>query len=191
VTNAQVEVSVNSFEKDFFVDVKAGQSTITCISIKIEKNTEGSEGVVSVLDQQMFFDDALYFSFTGQKNSEVLIIDGENAVNNVQRVFQQDSFYRVQSTTIDQVRSDALKQANLIVLNGVNKVSNGLADDLVDFKASLGNIFVFPGIEIDESSFNLLLTRLGLPTINGTTTEGNSLRALTYQDPFFDPVFEK
>lgn len=191
VTNAQVEVSVNSFEKDFFVDVKAGQSTITSISIKIEKNTEGSEGVVSVLDQQMFFDDALYFSFTGQKNSEVLIIDGENAVNNVQRVFQQDSFYRVQSTTIDQVRSDALKQANMIVLNGVNKVSNGLADDLVDFKASLGNIFVFPGIEIDESSLNLLLTRLGLPTINGTTTEGNSLRALTYQDPFFEPVFEK
>lgn len=191
VTNAQIQVKINDFEKDFFVDVKAGKSTETNLAVKITKRKQGNKGEVSILDQQMFFDDALFFSFTGQKNAEVLIIEGENAVSNVQRVFQQDSFYQVQSVSIDLVRTDAIKNANLIVLNGINKVSNGLADDLVDFKNALGNVFIFPGEELEESSLNFLFTRLGLPSLSGTTTEGTSIRTLAYKDPFFEPVFDR
>lgn len=191
VTNAQIQVKLNDFSKDFFVDVQAGKSTQTNIQVAIDKKAQGSSGMVSVLDQQMYFDDALYFSFTGQKNCEVLIIDGENAVNNVKRVFEQDSFYRITSSPLNQIRTDAIKGANLIVLNGVNTVSNGLADDLVDFKSTTGNLFVFPGEKLDESSMNFLLSRLGLPTLSGTTSEGTNLRSIAYQDPFFEPVFDK
>ena len=42
---------------------------------------------------------------------------------------------------------EELKGTDLIVLNGLNEISSGLASELVEFKNQGGSLFIFPGKE--------------------------------------------
>lgn len=190
VTNLELELDVNGSKRTVFIDASANQSTTTIINYSDLKPGK-KEGIVRINDKQLFFDDEYFFTYEVNEKARILIIDGENSVPNIAQVYALDSYYEVKSTRENAFTNDQLTQMNLVVLNGLNSISSAASAALVSFANEGGTISIFPGENIDFSSWNSLLNRLNLPSLNALQTEGVKVKSIQYNDRFFDGVFEK
>lgn len=190
VTNLELELDVNGSKRNVFIDLAANQSTTTLINYSDLKPGK-KEGVVRINDKQLFFDDEYFFSYEVKEKARVLVIDGENSVPNIANVYALDKFYEVKSIRENAFTNDQLGQTDLVVLNGLNNISSAASAALVSFANEGGTISIFPGENIDFSSWNSFLNRLSLPSLNALQTEGVKIKSIQYNDRFFEGVFEK
>lgn len=188
--NCVVNVRIGKFKRDLFATIPANQSDT--VYLDYFNQTSGLiKGSIQVNDKQMTQDDAFYFVYSVKNQSNVLLINGENAVNNVRIVFDQDNFYKL--TEIDDKRFEQVdfQQFDLVVLNGLNQVSSGLVQQLSEHTEAGGSTFLFPGTNASVGGWNQLLNLLKMPVINGVEEVGLSIQKINFDDHFFDGVFER
>ncbi|MNE29293.1 hypothetical protein D3C80_1227690 [compost metagenome] len=119
-----------------------------------------------------------------------MIINGEDAVNNVGIVYGLDDFYKVKEITTNQASQENPEEYDLIVLNGLNQIPSSLSTSLESYHQELGSILLIPGTNVSPTGWNASLEKLALPTINGIQTVGLSVQKLNIKDPFFQGIFE-
>ena len=190
IVNAELSMQAGAQKRTLFLDVPAQKIAIA--NFQITNGTSGFiEGKVSVNDKQLYWDDDFYFTYKVAESAGVLILNGTDASPSVSRVYAIESFYKVKSISDLSFTRENLKETDLIILNGLNEISSGLASELVEFKNQGGSIFIFPGSKINANDYGNFLNDLGLPTISGTAREGTKIDKVEYKDPFFKNVFEK
>jgi Aerotolerance regulator N-terminal len=193
--NAELNIRTESINRDVFVDVKAGQNAVTTINF-MEARSKNSEETfrsasASIRDKQVYFDDEFFFSYAPKESAKVLIIDGPDAVPNVRVVYSLEPFYSAQSVSENGVTLDLFKGVDLVVLNGLNDISSGLAQQLKDFKTNQGSLLIFPGTAINTSSWNSAMSSFGLSNLRSSIADGTKIKEVAYNDPFFKTVFDK
>lgn len=190
IVNAELSMQAGAQKRTLFLDVPAQKIAIANFQIT-NGNSGFIEGKVSVNDKQLYWDDDFYFTYKVAESAGVLILNGTDASPSVSRVYAIESFYKVKSISDLSFTRENLKETDLIILNGLNEISSGLASELVEFKNQGGSIFIFPGSKINANDYGNFLNDLGLPTISGTAREGTKIDKVEYKDPFFKNVFEK
>lgn len=190
VTNVEVHLEVNSVKRDVFLDIPANNFTQTTFNYSDQK-AGFKKGYVSVNDKQFFIDDEYHFSYSVNSSSNILIINGENAVNNIGIVYALDNFYKITQINQNQFTLDAIKGKDLIVINGAKDLQSGIAQNLTEYIEDGGSIALFPGEEIDILSWNNFLKSVNMPLFSSTITEGVKIKNINYDDVFFRAVFEK
>lgn len=171
------------------IDIDANASKIGSLSY-LDKIAGIHTCELRVKDKHVTFDDQFYFSYQIQNNLNISIINGSNATNFVERLYQLDSNFIVNSYSYNAVPSDVVNSSNLVVLNELNTISTGLMDQLVDFTENGGSLVILPGEDLDFNQFNKLLTLLKMPNL-GNKQQSNVLGGINYKEPFFKNVFEK
>jgi hypothetical protein len=190
IVNAELSMQAGSQKRTLFIDIPAKKSAVA--NFQITNNKSGLvEGKVSVNDKQLFWDDDFYFSYNVAASAGILILNGEDASPSVNRVYGIESFYKVKSISDMNFTREELKGTDLIVLNGLNEISSGLASELVDFKNQGGSLFIFPGSKVNSNDYGNFLNQLGIPSVSGIAREGTKIDKVEYKDPFFKNVFEK
>lgn len=192
--NAELNIKTKSINRDIFVDVPAGESATTTLNFmeaRSQKQEKFRSASASIRDKQVFFDDEFFFSYAPKESAQVLIIDGADAVPNVRVVFSLEPFYSVQSVSENGVTLDQFKNVDLVVLNGLNEIPSGLAQQLKDFKNNQGSLLIFPGTKVNMSSWNAAMSSFGLSNLRNSVSEGTKIKDVAYSDPFFKPVFDK
>ena len=188
--NTEMHLEIGSIKRDLFLDVPAGKRAIA--NFQFTEFGQGFRtGKISLNDKQIFWDDDFYFAYEVAKNSGVLVIDGADAHPGVEEVFAVEPFYKLKSVKDLSFTKDQLTNVNLVVFNGLNEITSGMTEELMDFSDAGGTIFIFPGASIDKNSYNNLLADLQLPSISGTSSAGTKIDKINYRDPFFKGVFEK
>ncbi|MFA7274364.1 MAG: BatA domain-containing protein [Crocinitomicaceae bacterium] len=193
--NAELHVEAGAVKRDIFADIPANSSKITTVNFLESKTAKQVDtyrsASASIRDNQVFFDDEFFFSYAPKESANVLIIDGPDASPNVQLVYGLDKFYK--STTVSQnaVTLDQFEEKDLVVVNGANEMASGFVQMLKDFKNNQGNLLLFPGTDLNKSSWNSALSALNLPALGSIITEGSKIRDIAYNDLFFKPVFDK
>ncbi len=190
LVNVELHMEVNTAKRDVFVDLKANESVVVPITYS-DLEAGIKKGRVQVNDKQMSFDDDYFFSYEVKEKSNVLIIDGEDAVPNIAVVYNLDKYYQTQSLSSSSFTANSTAQKDLIILNGWNNFSSGAIELLHDFTQEGGTIAFFPGENIDQSSVNLFLAKLKGPRFQGLTSSGVKIQKIVYEDPFFQGMFEK
>jgi hypothetical protein len=190
IENVEVEVTIGQIRKLIYLSADAKSTATSSFTYK-EEQPGWVSGKVSVADEQLFFDNDLYFSYEISENVNILLIDGQDAVPNFDIVYNLDQFYRVETVKEGMVTRDDYLNKDLILLNGLNRFSSGMMDELVKLGEEGSTIGVFPGANIDKGSFNTLLSKLKLNRIDGTTNSGTRLDKLAYEDVFFRGVFDR
>jgi len=192
LTNVELKLEIGSIKRDIFIDVKANSKANTTIVY-----TEGKEGIkkgkVSVNDKQFFYDDDYFFSYSVSKNSEILIVNGENFVKNSGLVYSLDNYYKITEVEQNSFNNDYLKNKDLVIINGAKEIPSGLAEELVSYTENGGSLALFPGEDISpsESGWNAFLSLIKMPTLGNVFTEGVKIKKLNFDDSFFKSVFEK
>jgi hypothetical protein len=188
--NVEIKIELGAQKRTMFAEIKAN-STLTT-SFNYTNVTAGTfEGSAEIKDKQLFWDDSYYFNITVAKECKVLLINGSLASEDIKKVYSIEPFYQL--TTISELSytSDLAAQADLIILNGINDVSSGLANDLIELSEQGHSIALFPGDNIVASSWNAFLAKLNLPLLGNTISTGNTINAIDYKNPFFIGMFDK
>lgn len=189
IESAVVNVRIGKMKRDLFAELPAfGSDTVQLNYFNQEAGIV--KGKVSINDKQMTQDDSFYFNYEVRKSSSVLIINGEDAVNNVGVVYGLDDFYKIKEITTTQASQENLENFDLVVLNGLNQIPSNLSTSLESYNQEQGAILLIPGTNVSPTGWNATLEKLALPGISGTQTVGLSVQKLNIKDPFFHGIFE-
>ena len=188
--NLELSAKFGQQHRTMFLDIAPNEQRTTSFPFT-EKGTGFKQGMVSISDKQLYWDDDFYFAYEVAKSAEVLILNSENASTKVAKVFSVEPFYHTTSIPSTNYTKDLLNQTNLVVLNGLNDIPSGLITDLAEFHDKGGAVFVIPGNQINRSDYGDLTSGLELPSLGEVMTEGLKLNDIRYKDPFFIGVFEK
>ena len=189
IESAVVSVQIGKLKRDLFAELPANGSDTVQLNY-FNQDTGIAKGKISINDKQMTRDDSFFFNYEVKKSSSVLIINGEDAMENVGIVFGLDDFYKIKEVTTNQSSQENLESIDLVVLNGLNQVPSNLSTELTAYYEEQGSILLIPGTNVSPTGWNALLEKLSLPSINGTQTVGLGIQKLNIKDPFFLGIFE-
>lgn len=189
LTNTEVIIAVDSYNKTIFVDIPENQSIVTKIGY-MDKSNGFKTGKVQVVDNQVFFDDTYYLSYMVKKNINVLILNDDDAIPNLSMVLDLDDYFQYTAIDIKAITKGDLDNVDLILLNGTNEISNGLTTYISDFVSNGGSVALFPGKTPIPNEWNNLLSKLKLPLLGKKISTGTRIQSLNYADPFFRSVFK-
>ncbi len=187
--NVEVIIEIADYKKTLFVNLPSNELTTTKVSYT-DKSTGIKSGSVKVMDNHVLFDDAFYLSYEVAENVSILTLDGEDAVKNIETVYNLDDFYLNEISAVTSVTKDDFEGKDLIIVNGANALSQGVANYLIEFTETGGSIALFPGKSPNQNDWNYLLQKVQLARMQNAVTSGNRLSTLNYDDPFFMGVFE-
>jgi hypothetical protein len=190
LANVEIKFRLENINRDIFIDIPKKSKTETIINYT-EKGSGVKQAKITVNDRQLFWDDDFYFSYAVKDQAGVLIINGESADVSIERIYALEPYFKTSVISENSFNADALKNTDLIVLNGLNEITSGLTEQLVSFAQSGGSLGIIPGKEIKSGSYNLLLDQLNLPSIGRVNTVGTKIRTFEYEDPFFFGMFDK
>ncbi len=190
LTNVELHLDVDGIKRDVFIDIPANNKAATVFNYT-EKSGGFKTGKLSVNDKQLFWDDDFFFSYFVDKETTVLVVNGEQASSAVSQVYNLEAFYKVTSIDENAFTLDRLNQTDLVFLNGVNEIPSGMSQNLKLFAQSGGTIALFPGTNCKIASWNSLLTDLQMPLLGKVISSGMKIDKLIYDDPFFYGMFEK
>lgn len=190
LTNVELHLNVDGIQRDVFLDIPANNKTATVFNYT-EKFGGFKSGKLSLNDKQLFWDDDFFFSYFVDKETTVLVVNGEQASTAVSQVYNLEPFYKVTSIEENAFTLDRLNQMDLVFLNGLNEIPSGMAQNLKLFAQSGGTIALFPGTNCKTASWNTLLGDLQMPSLGKVISSGTKIDKLIYDDPFFYGMFEK
>lgn len=190
VQTVDVNMRIGTINRDVFSDIPAFGSDTVELSY-FENKAGNIKGSLKVNDRQMNQDDSYFFSYTVKSKSNVLVVNGSDASENVGIVYGLDDFYNVQSISQSQLSNTELEAIDLIAINGANLISSQEANVLSDFSRDGGSLLLIPGSNASVSGWNGLLSKIQLPLLGGIQSTGLAIRSLNYNDPFFNGVFER
>lgn len=189
VESAVVSVRIGNLKRDLFAELPANGADTVHLNY-FNQDAGIAKGKIAINDKQMTQDDSFFFNYEVKKSSSILIVNGEDAVENVGVVYRLDDFYRIKEVSTGQASQENLENVDLIVLNGLNQIPSNLSNELAAYYNEQGAILLIPGTNISPSGWNALLNKLNLPAISGTQTVGLGIQKLNIKDPFFRGVFE-
>jgi hypothetical protein len=92
---------------------------------------------------------------------------------------------------VNNIEYDAFRNFNLIILNELNSVPSGLADELKVFAEAGGSLFVIPGTSIDQESYAAFLQGVGSDIFRSLIENENRVDYLEWDHPVYRDVFER
>ncbi|GAA4830955.1 BatA and WFA domain-containing protein [Algivirga pacifica] len=201
VANHSIEKSNNKVVKLYIgerqvssasISVNAGSKKDIELSFAVE-NAGNHPCRVSIEDYPVSFDNDYHFVVKVAPTINIVLIGSEN-IAYLNNVYDGESFFKVKSYTAGSVDFSELNRADLIILEGIDRINDALATALSAAADQGVNLAVFPGSNPDINSYT---TALGIPiqrkTLPKEVKEESQAKIAVpkSENPFFDGVFEK
>jgi hypothetical protein len=147
-----------------------------------------NEAAISFSDFPISFDNEFFLTLNFSTKINVIEIKTKTTSNFVQRVYGNNNLFTFKSIDKDNVDYSLLSQADLVVLNGLNKIDESLSA----FLASRGErvqVLLISGADPDISSYQKIVR---VPLVKSEVgKEQIELDKPDFQNPFFANVFEE
>lgn len=155
-----------------------------------DKTTGIKQGKAVVKTNQLYFDDAYYFSYTIKEKVDILIVSGTDTTNNLSQLYGLDVYYNASSTTIENVTPEDFEGKELVLMHNVNRIPSGIQDLLYNTLSNGGSVGLIPGKETDLNSWNSFLSNQFLPNLRKRDSSRIQLNYFNSDDPLYTGVFE-
>ncbi len=189
--SVKLSLNTNGTVYDSKITIPADTTAIT--EIKYTNKVAGNVDAEVYLSaaRQMKFDDTLFFSYQVLKQINVLEINNEtdNTFNNI---FGNDPLMNFNSATVGTLDLSDINRNQLVILNGLNSLSGGLASQLSDYVTNGGSLAIFPGPELNISSYGQFLSSIGANSyVSAQNTSSMAVKSYNRDHVFFQNLFEK
>jgi hypothetical protein len=182
--------------------VNGAQRSLTSVSIPARSSAETKlsftiaqpgwqQAVVSVTDYPVTFDDSYYFSFEVKDHLNVLSINGGLPSTYIDALFANDPYFQLRNTSVNQVDYSSFSGVNLIILQHVEDISSGLAQEMKKYLLQGGSLIVFPAPEINTVSYMAFFQSVNADTYTGYIESDDRVAFIEKKSPLFADVFEK
>jgi len=186
-----LKLNINGVQKALSsLDIKAGLSQKDTLSFS-GLSAGWQNGLITIKDYPITFDDNFYFSFEVKKKLEILNIYQNQPVSNISIAYQTDDFFKITQVNQSQINYSELNDYSLIVLENLETISDGLSQQLKQYVELGGSLSIFIPLKADLDSYQSFLNKLNadypLALVN-QTVKGKSL---DLKHPVFKDVFEQ
>lgn len=147
-------------------------------------------GMIEITDNPIIFDDKFYFSYNILPSVPVLSINGKQPSPFLNSLMAEDSAFTYQNTPVGQVNYNALNSYNLIIINELEDISTGLAQELQKFVSNGGHLLVIPSEKINIENYRQFLSSLGSNYYTSLLKAAQKIATINLQNPVFTDVFE-
>ena len=186
-----VKLTVNTVQKAFASFSVAANST-TEVTLPFTENTSGIQyGQVEIVDYPIVYDDKFYFSYPILPSIPTLCINEKEGNIYLNALFDSDSTIRLTNSRVRQLDYGNLFSYALIILNGPEEISSGLAQELNRYVRTGGNLVVFPPVTGKTDSYNTLLSLFNVPGYSGIDTVKQRIAWINVESAIYNDVFEK
>lgn len=190
IDNVPVTLKINGTQRAVAsCQVAANNSTLVKMSFTISE-PGWQKMKVSITDQPIVFDDDYFLSFDVKENLNVISLDGVSSGPYLKALYANDPFFKFSSVPVNQVDYSVMQNSQVIVLNQLKEISNGLAEELKKFLSKGGTIICFPDSSIDFPSYTSALTSLVGESYCFLNRSDDKVAKLDYKSPIFNDVFD-
>jgi hypothetical protein len=170
------------------VSVDAGRSATAMLTYT---NPAGGfqRGMVSLDDYPVNFDNTFYFTYPLKSKRSVLLVTGRQADDFPLAVLEDPDRIELKQVDADALDLSLLDQYDVIILNGAERISDGLATRLQSVLESAGVLIMIPGNTMHTESWNRFSSRLDGPRYSPVDTSSIKLKEIAWEHPFFEDAF--
>lgn len=149
-----------------------------------------NRGLISFNDFPVSFDNEFFVALNFTEKINILEVKSDNKVTPVQRVFGNKEVFNFRSFAVGNFNYNLLKEADLVVVNGLNRLESSLALSLRSFMDESGTLMLIPGTTMEAGTFQSLAGNVPLQfNVNQKALE--DLDRPDFSNPFFENVFEE
>lgn len=148
------------------------------------------EGVVSIKDQSLLFDNSYYFAYEIENSRKVSIIQGSEGSNYAEAVYKTEPFFETKSFNYQQIDYTFLNQSQIIILNEVDEFSSGFLSQLEKRLQASAVIVYFPNLKSELKS-NELNAKFNLASLLPINSSKEKIENVNYTNDLFEGIFLK
>lgn len=150
--------------------------------------TQNLNGKIITNDNQLQFDNSLYFSLDNPSKINVLVIGKNNQF--LSKIYTKDHF---KSTSLqpNQIDFNSIKKQNTIVLNELDVIDEALQKILTNFVKNGGSLIIIPSEKISINNYNNFFKDLDIGSITKQTNTDLAITKINFKHPILKGVFEK
>ncbi|MDG1718612.1 MAG: BatA domain-containing protein [Flavobacteriales bacterium] len=183
-----VNLSINNTHKtQQNIFLLANESKTIELNFTSEK-TKINNGLISIEDHPITYDNNLYFSFRTDEKIDILqIYESENT--NISKVFSSEETFNYTTQNIHQINYNILDKQDLIILNQINNFSTGFSSFIKSYIEKGGSICVIPSENANIVSYNSFLKQLNTNQFSTEEVGNIKISTLNLKNPIFNSVF--
>lgn len=191
VENLPVKLTVDNAQRGLGSASIGVDSTLNT-SISFTASGAGyHSGSLKITDYPVIFDDEFFFSYRIPEKINILAIHGSGESPYLNRLFQSNTAFEYLNSSDLQVDYSGFSSKHLIILNGLKTISSGLSQELKKFTQQGGSVLVFPSLQSNLNSYQLLSTELKAGQYQAVQSLPQKVSKLNDSHRIYDDVFEK
>jgi hypothetical protein len=157
------------------------------IHFTIPKNT--FHGYVSIEDNDLGYDNKLFFSISKIKKTNIISIGIPEKNNFLGRIYTADEF-NYSTFALSTLDYNSIEKQDAIVLNELDEIPQALQTTLKSFVNKGGNLIVIPSETASISNLNALLNQFGTTPFKTLESNEKLITKINFSHPLFAGVFE-
>ncbi|MCK6616279.1 MAG: BatA domain-containing protein [Cyclobacteriaceae bacterium] len=184
-----IKLSINDIQAGTaMVSIPAKSTTQTAFDIATGLS-RFSRAVISFNDYPVVFDNDLYLSLNFSDKIRVVEIKSAPAATVVEKVFGNKSVFTFRSFLAANVNYSELQEADLVVLNSLDRVDPPLQQALNNYRASGRTLLIIPSANPELKDYQAITGIVSLK--RAEDREKYELASPDLNNPFFENVFEE
>jgi hypothetical protein len=149
-----------------------------------------NKALISFNDFPVSFDNEFFLALNFTDKINIIEIKAARESTPVERVFGNQEIFNFKSFAVSNFNYSLLTQADLVVVNGLDKIDASLSLSLRTYLNESGTVLLIPGVSADARSFQQV-TGNGLLRVATEKREPEELDRPDFNNPFFENVFEE
>lgn len=191
VSDNSLKLTINGIQRAIS-NFSVQKNSFTNVELKYTINDLGiNAGILSIDDDDINFDNTFYFSYNIKKSINILCINQDKTNYYLNKLFDSDSSFNYTDINVKNIDYSELSKQNLIVLNGIDNISTGLASEIVKFVSNGGNLLVIPSLNIDINSYTNLFNSFKMNSFAMIDTSKTKISKINETNEIYRNVFEK
>ncbi len=171
------------------MNIPGNSTALDTLVVSIQK-PGWHEAELALTDYPVQFDDHYYFSYNVAELINVLVINELTPSPYLEAAFKGLTFFKVKNQPAGQITYSEFPQYQLIVVNGVNSISSGLAQELRQYVNNGGNVMVFPAATANIGTYNTFLSSIPANELQAFEQQERSVADVNTEEFIFKDVFE-
>lgn len=146
--------------------------------------------VLEIEDVPITFDNKLYFTYTVADNARVTSIYGKTPSRYLTALYGKDSVFVYNSFSADRIDYSKMAGSSVIILDEVEDISSGLADELAKYMEKGGSVLLLPAATM-KSSVNTFLSQVNASQYGNLISKENKVGSINLESNYFKGSLDK
>ena len=186
-----VKLIVNGVQKAL-ASFNVGGNETTQIELIFSHYEPGiKHAVLQITDYPVTYDDKYFITYEVQSVIPVLSIYDRDPSPYLDALFGKDTVFIYSASSEKNLNYANLRSYHLIILDELQEISSGLAQELKRFIENGGSVTVFPAAEINKNSYNDFTRSLKSGILDIIDTARSRVSEINLEHAVFQDVFEE